>query len=119
VPAVGYQVTSAEGKVVFCTGDTGPGLGECWGQVSPQLLITEVTLPNEYEETAIQAGHLTPSLLKEEMTIFRELKGYLPQIVTVHMSPDLEYEIETQLGDVAEALDTPISLGYEGMLLSL
>ena len=46
VPAVGYQLTSPEGKAVFYTGDTGPGLSQCWRQVSPQLLIIEVTAPN-------------------------------------------------------------------------
>ncbi|MFC1902297.1 MBL fold metallo-hydrolase, partial [Chloroflexota bacterium] len=29
VPTVGYQVTSADGKTLFYTGDTGPGLEEC------------------------------------------------------------------------------------------
>jgi len=119
VPAIGYQITSPDGKTVFCTGDTGPGLAECWQQVSPQLLIVEVTLPDEQEELALTAGHLTPALLKQEMTAFQELKGHLPQIVTVHMNPELEEEIETQLGDVAEALNHPITLGYEGMQLQL
>ncbi len=29
VPTVGYQITSTDGKVVFYTGDTGPGLADC------------------------------------------------------------------------------------------
>lgn len=119
VPAVGYQITSPDGRVVFYTGDTGPGLEECWQHVTPQLLIVEVTVPNEREETALEAGHLTPALLKQEMLTFQKNKGYLPQIITVHMDPGLEEEIETQLGDVAEALNHPITLGYEGMQLRL
>ena len=119
VPAVGYQITSSDGKVVFYTGDAGPGLSDCWQQVSPQLLIIEVTAPNRYEEFGRESGHLTPSLLKQELITFRELKGYLPQVVTVHMSPLLEKEIEAEIASVAKDLDSPITLGYEGMQLHL
>ena len=119
VPTVGYQITSPDGKVVFYTGDTGPGLADCWQQVSPQLLIIEVTVPSSYEEFGRESGHLTPSLLKEELVFFRELKGYLPQVVVVHMNPDLETEIKTEIAAVAEDLNCPVTLGYEGMELSL
>ncbi len=119
VPAVGYQVTSPEGKVVFYTGDTGPGLTECWRQVSPQLLITELTASNRFEEFGKESGHLTPSLLKQELVAFRELKGYLPEVITVHMSPGLEKEIKAEIAVVTEELNNSISLGYEGMELNL
>ena len=118
-PTVGYQIISPDGKVVFYTGDTGPGLRDCWEHVSPQLLIIEVTAPNKYEEFAKESGHLTPTLLKQELVIFRELKNYLPQVVIVHMNPGLEEEIESEIGAVAEALDNPITLGYERMQLQL
>ena len=119
VPTVGYQITSSDGKVVFYTGDTGPGLTNCWEQVSPQLLVTEVTAPNKYDGFAKESGHLTPSLLKQELAIFRELKGYLPQVVVVHMNPILEKEIKAELVAVADDLNNPIALGYEGMQLHL
>ncbi len=119
VPAVGYQVTSPENKVVFYTGDTGPGLTECWEQVSPQLLIIELTASNRFEEFGKESGHLTPSLLKQELVAFRELKGYLPEVITVHMNPGLEKEIEAEIAVVAGELNNPISLGYEGMELNL
>ena len=119
VPTVGYQITSPDGKVVFYTGDTGPGLADCWEQVSPQLLIIEVTEPNRYEEFCRGVGHLTPALLKQELTSFRGLKGYLPQVVVVHMYPALEKEIETEIAAVAEDLNHPLSVGYEGMQLRL
>ena len=118
-PAVGYQVTSPDGKAVFYTGDTGPGLADCWEHVSPQLLITEVTVPNRYDEFAKESGHLTPGLLKQELISFRELKGYLPQIVLVHMNPGLEEEIKAEIAAVANDLNNPITLGYEGMQLRL
>ncbi len=119
VLTIGYQITSSDGKVVFYTGDTGPGLADCWAQVSPQLLIIEVTAPNGYEEFGRESGHLTPSLLQQELTTFRKLKGYLPRVVVVHMNPYLEKEIEAEIAVLAEDLNNPITLGYEGMQLHL
>jgi len=119
VPTVGYQITSPDGKVVFYTGDTGPGLADCWERVAPQLLITEVTATNKYEEFAKESGHLTPSLLKQELVSFREVKGYLPQVVVVHMNPDMEGEIETEIVTVAKALNSSITLAHEGRQLHL
>ena len=119
VLTVGYQITSPDGKIVFYTGDTGPGLASCWQAVSPQLLITEVTATNKYEEFGKESGHLTPSLLKQELTSFREVKGYLPRVVVVHMNPELEKEIEAEIAVVAKDLNNSITLASEGMQLYL
>lgn len=119
VPDVGYQVTPPEGKALFYTGDTGPGLAECWQHISPQLLIIEVTAPDRWVEPMIKTGHLTPRLLKQELISFRQLKGYLPEIIAVHMNPYLEAEIESELAVLAGELDIPIRLGREGMLVQL
>jgi ribonuclease BN (tRNA processing enzyme) len=118
VPTVGYQITSPDGKVLFYTGDTGPGLANCWEQISPQLLIIEATAPNRLE-APFRRWHLTPSLLKQELTSFRELKGYLPQVVVVHINAVLEEEIKADIAAVAEDLNHPLSVGYEGMELRL
>jgi len=117
--AVGYQVTDTKGNVMFYTTDTGPGLTDCWRNISPQLLITDVTAPNRYEEFAINTGHLTPRLLNQELIGFQEIKGYLPQIFIVHMDPVLEGEIEIEIAAVAKALGASITLAHEGMQLSL
>jgi len=119
IPTVGYQITAADGKTLFYTGDTGPGLAECWTHVSPQLLIIEVTAPNRHEEFAKEVGHLTPNLLKQELTTFQELKGYLPRVILVHMNPYLEKEIEAEIAALAKLLNNSISLAYEGMRLHL
>ena len=118
-PAVGYQITSPDGKTVFYTGDTGSGLEECWHKVSPQLLIIEVTLSNRHEEWARNSRHLTPALLKDELVSFQKVKGYLPKVVTVHMNPFVEEEIEVEIKDVASALNSPIIPGYEGMQIEI
>ena len=118
-PTVGYQVTSSDDKVMFYTGDTGMGLKDCWEQISPQLLIIELTSSNRFEGPSLEKGHLTPDLLKHELINFREIKNYLPQIVTVHMDPFLEEEIKAEISDVAKELGHPITLGCEGMELNL
>jgi ribonuclease BN (tRNA processing enzyme) len=86
IPTIGYQITSAEGKTVFYTSDTGPGLTECWEAVSPELLIIETTAPNSYKEFALKTGHLTAELLQKELEDFRKHKDYLPKTVVVHIS---------------------------------
>jgi len=118
VPAVGYQVTAGD-KRLFYTGDAGPGLAHCWQYVSPELLITEVTASNRFEEFGKESRHLTPSLLKEELVSFQMMKGYLPQVVAVHMNPFLEAEIEAEIASLARELGTSITLAYEGRQLLL
>jgi ribonuclease BN (tRNA processing enzyme) len=119
IPCVGYQITSPDGKKLFYTSDTGPGLAECWRQVSPDLLIIEVTAINKYRDFAVEAGHLTPALLQKELESFRKLKSYLPRIVTVHANPLDEKELEVELAGVAGTLKTDIQFGREGMNIIL
>ena len=115
VPTIGYQVTSPDKKSIFYTGDTGSGCASCWEVVSPQLLIIEVTMPDRFESVAQASGHLCPRLLRQELLDFRKIKGYLPPIVIVHMSPQLESEIGEEVAQVAEELKVEITLGREGM----
>lgn len=119
VPTIGFQVTSPQGKKLFYTGDTGTGLSDCWEHVSPDLLITEISLPNKMEDRARKAGHLTPQLLKTELMKFRQVKGYLPPTLAVHLNQSLESEIETEVTEVARELEVDITLGQEGMKIHL
>jgi ribonuclease BN (tRNA processing enzyme) len=119
VPTVGYQITSSGGQKLFYTSDTGPGLTECWRQVSPDLLIIEVTYSNKYHKLSVEVGHLTPSLLKTELEGFRALKGYLPRVVTVHANPMDEKVLAAELAGVAGALKANIQPGREGMRIEL
>lgn len=120
VPTVGYQIT-AQGKSIFYTGDTGPGLTECWQYVSPQILLTETTAPNRYEEFARKSLHLTPSLLKLELISFQKMKGYLPRVVLLHMNPNQEQEkeVEAEIALLAKELKASIRLAHEGMHIEL
>lgn len=118
-PTVGFQVASSDGKSLFYTGDTGPGLSEAWPDISPQMLITEVTAPNRYEEFGRRMLHLTPNLLKEELLAFQKLKGYLPEVFLVHMNPRQEAEIAAEIEQLSGELGTSITLAHEGMEFKL
>ena len=117
--SVGYEICDKKGSPVFFTGDTGPGLSDCWAQISPQLLIIDVTVPDEYEDFARATGHLTPHLLEEELIDFRRMKNYLPEILTIHMDLAQEAAIKSQLEPVGERLQTAIGMAYEGMRFAI
>ena len=116
---VGYGITDTDGKTMFYTSDTGPGLTEVWQQVSPQLLIIETTVSNSYEDSAAETGHLTPSLLQKELESLRDIQGYLPQVILVHMNPLEEKKIEAEISEVAATLGASIQLGYEGIQIHI
>lgn len=119
ISAVGYEVKGEEASF-FYTGDTGPGLTECWRKIgTPQVLIIETTFNNEHEDAAKSHGHLTPSLLKQELAVFKEMKGYLPRVFLVHMTPEMEDDIKLEAGKVASELGASITLAYEGMSIRL
>ena len=119
VPALGYQITSPDGKVLFYSGDTGPGLETCFEKIIPQILILEVSSPNRFREFALEKGHLTPELLQQELRDFHKLKDYLPRVVLVHMNPFLEEEITREIAVVSRELVCDIMLATEGMRLNL
>jgi len=119
VPTIGYQITSSDGKSLFYTGDTTVGISDCWQHISPQLLIAEVIGPNKYGDWLKKAGHLSAELLKEELTQFRQLKGYLPRVIVIHIGNLFEQEIKEEVAQVAQELDADISLGYEDMKITL
>jgi phosphoribosyl 1,2-cyclic phosphodiesterase len=119
VPAVGYQITSSDGKSFFYTSDTTVGISDCWQHISPQLLITEVAGPDKYGDWLKKAGHLCAGFLKEELIQFRQLKGYLPRVIVIHIGNLFEQEIKEEVAQVAQELETDISLGYEGMKITL
>ncbi len=119
VPAVGYQITSSAGKSLFYTGDTTVGISDCWQHISPQLLITEVAGPNKYEDWLKKAGHLCAGFLREELMQFRQLKGYLPRVIVIHIGNPFEQEIKEEVAQVAQELEADISLGYEDMKVTL
>lgn len=113
IPAVGFEIKRGA-KRLFYTGDTGSGLASAWQNVSPQLLITELTLPDRLSNVARDAGHLSAGMLKAELVEFQRIRGYLPKVKLVHYSPQLETEIEQDLKEAFKDLPVSISLAREG-----
>ncbi len=116
-PTSGFRVTCS-GKSLFYTGDTGPGLEECWKHVTPDILVIEVTASNRWTDFGRQSLHLTPELLEKELAVFQDMNHYLPGVVAVHMTPSLEADIRTELAQVARKLNADISPACEGMEIS-
>lgn len=117
VPAVGFAITSPQGKCFFYSGDSGPGLTQCWPHIAPDLMVLELTGSNRLEEAMRRSGHLTPALLKEELLAFRKLHGYLPPIALLHYTPPLEKEIRREVGELTRDLGADISLAQDGTRL--
>jgi Cft2 family RNA processing exonuclease len=116
---VGFEISSRDGKTLFYTGDTGPGLSSIWGNISPQLIITDVTWPNSLSSAAKDAGHLCPEMLKEELIEFHRVNKYLPRVTAIHVSPQHEPEIEREVREIGQSLGISIDIAHEGEELIL
>lgn len=116
---VGFEINSGDGKTLFYTGDTGPGLSSIWRDISPQLIIADLTWPNSLADAAKEAGHLCPEMLKGELIELRRIKGHLPKVAIIHMSPQHETEIKREVRELAKLLGISIDVAHEGEELIL
>lgn len=98
VPAVGFQLDSGAGSLVF-TGDT-TVCDELWevvnGIAGLRYLIVETAFCNRERDLAVASKHLCPSMLAEEL---RNLKSR-PEIFVTHLKPG---EIELTMREIEEA----------------
>jgi ribonuclease BN (tRNA processing enzyme) len=97
VPAVGYQLDSGKGSLVF-TGDTGPN-DALWEVVNKidnlKFLIIETAFSDKERRIAELALHLCPSMLAEELAKFtRPADVYI-----THLKPS---EIELTMQEIEE-----------------
>jgi Cft2 family RNA processing exonuclease len=118
VPAAGFQISSG-GTRLFYTGDAGKGLDEAWKHVSPSVLLTEVTFGNQNEPRAIQAGHLTPALLREALLSFKTQRGYLPRVIVAHINPPWEAAVRAELQALSAELGADILVSHADMQVTL
>lgn len=95
VPAVGYLVQK-ENKTLFYTGDTGPS-EQTWnalGKINLDALIIEVSFPDDLKDIALKTGHLTPSLLFDDLSRLE----YPPRkIYVTHVKPFYRKKIEKEI----------------------
>lgn len=97
VAAYGYIIEDQKGNAVVYTGDTGP-TEKLWKRMSHhnvRALIVEVSFPNSMNDLAVKTGHLTPSLLEEELRKIIKLpeKIYVSHIKLKHKKV-IERELE-------------------------
>lgn len=96
VPAVGYLVEGEGGASLFYTGDTGPTPGT-WKRLGDRpltCLIIEASFPDSLRDLAIMTGHLTPSLLHQELMSMRRLPD---RIFVTHPKPQYTRRIAAEL----------------------
>jgi ribonuclease BN (tRNA processing enzyme) len=97
VPAVGYQLDSGRGSLVF-TGDTGPN-DALWKAVNRmrnlKALIIETAFSNKERQLAEISRHLCPSMLAEELA---KMEGR-PEVWITHLKPG---EIELTMQEIEE-----------------
>jgi ribonuclease BN (tRNA processing enzyme) len=97
VPAVGYQLDSGKGSLVF-TGDTGPNdaLWEVVNRIENlRYLIIETAFSDKDRELAELAKHLCPSMLAAELAKLRRPA----EIYITHLKPS---EIELTMQEIEE-----------------
>jgi ribonuclease BN (tRNA processing enzyme) len=96
VPAVGYLVEDKKERRFFYTGDTGPST-QTWRMIGNKLihcLIIDVSFPDSMGNMAIRTGHLTPSLLKEEILKIEQRPDH---IFITHPKPQYQRTIKAEL----------------------
>ncbi len=118
VPAAGIHVESG-GVKLFYTGDAGQGLSRAWTRVSPDALLTECSHGNLNRAHVAKAGHQTPELLKETLSDFKALRGYLPKVIVTHINPQWEQAVRKELVEVSREIDHEILIAEPGMTLEL
>jgi len=101
VPAVGYQLDSGQGSLVF-TGDTGPN-DALWRVVNRienlKFLIIETAFSDKDRTLAELAQHLCPSMLAEELAKLERPAG----VYITHLKPS---EIELTIQEIEELTGT-------------
>ncbi len=86
VPATGYLVEDNAGRTLFYTGDTGP-TRSTWQKIGDRkinCLIIESSFPDKMRATAMATGHLTASLMKEEISRIEKMPE---KIYVTHTKP--------------------------------
>ncbi len=96
VPSVGFLVEDGKGRRFYYTGDTGP-TPDTWEKIGKRkihCLIIDVSFPDAFEELAIRTGHLTPRLLRVELS-----KMALPpaRVFVTHTKPRYRKTIEREI----------------------
>lgn len=112
VPAVGYQITSAEGASLAFTGDT--TVNEfLWPRLNRirdlRYLIIETAFCNRERALAIASKHLCPSMLADELNNLESS----PEIFITHLKPgEMELTMQEIQEDVGDYNPRMLQIGH-------
>ncbi len=111
VPTVGYIVDDGRSAVLF-TLDTGP-TDEIWevARAHPRLkaAFVDVAFPDDLRDLALATGHLTPSLVREQVA---RLPEAVPKLAA-HLKPAYYDRIVDELGRAAVPNLSCARLGFD------
>jgi cAMP phosphodiesterase len=96
IPSYGFIVKDFKGKAIVSTGDTGP-TKKIWSMMKGydiRGLIIEVAFPDSMKKFATLSGHLTPSLLAEEL---KKMETIPDRIFITHVTPAHRAVIKKEL----------------------
>jgi glyoxylase-like metal-dependent hydrolase (beta-lactamase superfamily II) len=113
-PTVGYIIHQPGGSSFAYCGDTGGGLLPFFQDpLRPDPIFVEVTFPERMKKLAKLTAHLTPDLLRREITTATNQNAFIPRIRVVHRSPEQEEQIAAELTELAAELGVEITLAWE------
>ena len=115
VPASGYLVEDERERRLFYTGDTGPS-DATWEEIGAKqihCLIIDVSFPNHMDQIAIKTGHLTPRLLKEELS---KMKLSPKRVYVIHIKSQFLKLVKKELKELG--IESPALL-KEGDVIRL
>jgi ribonuclease BN (tRNA processing enzyme) len=99
VPAVGYLVQDKNMRQFFYTGDIGPS-NATWKKLRNKqihCLIIDVSFPSRMKEIAMRSGHLTPELLRDELSKMEPLPE---RVYVTHLKTQYYQTIQKELQEL-------------------
>ncbi len=116
VEAAGYLVSDGRSSIIF-GGDSGP-TSELWKVANAaqglQAILVEASFPNRLRDLADASGHMTPQILRAELT---KLRAKAP-IYAQHIKPQFIVEVLRELAELLDPPVTPLEQGKEYTFLA-
>ncbi|MDP7618846.1 MAG: MBL fold metallo-hydrolase [Dehalococcoidia bacterium] len=116
--AVGYLVAN-DGRSLYYTGDTGPGFAAALRQSPPDLLLSEVTFPNDQAERASSTGHIVAATLRSEIQSLIDATGWVPRALALHLFPQTEAGVRRDIDELRAETGWDIGIGRAGQTVSI